>query len=124
VHDVAGLSTEDAVKLVFSAHSIAAIASLAETMKFSPIVPAPRFLAEIASQSPLVAELGACHLGGALSQARIEAIDQRAFRHLRDGGEGTDADSAVGRFRDASQLLDPADAHDLFRAKDTIAKTA
>jgi hypothetical protein len=61
MHDVAALPSEDAVISVFAGHCEALLPPFTKTMEVPSVIPASGFLAEVSTQGPLVAELGAGH---------------------------------------------------------------
>ncbi len=64
VHDEAVIAAEDAVVGVLALDGEALVTALSQAVEFSPVVPAAGLLAEVAPDGPLVAQLGARHLGG------------------------------------------------------------
>jgi hypothetical protein len=121
VNDEAGASAEDAVVVVLTVHGIALIATLLAAVEITTEVPATRSLTEISTQGPLVSELRACDLAGGLSQSGVALTDPIVFRHLGDGRHGSDAETSVGRLSNPSEILDVAEAHELFGIEDTVA---
>jgi len=69
MNDVAPVAAEDAVVLVLAGNSITLVSALAETMEPAPIIPAPRLLAEVAADGPLVSQLGLATSAAAWARA-------------------------------------------------------
>ncbi len=84
------LAAENAMVLVFAVYRIAVFSPLAQAVKFAPVVPAARLLAEIAAQGALVADLRTAHGRRPLGQGRIFLPDEGMGGHLGDGGQGAD----------------------------------
>ena len=124
VHDEASSPSQDAVVLIFSGHGKTLASPFPGAVKISPVVPAPRLLAEVSPDRPLIAQLRAGNLPGGLDKGGIAFLEEGMVRHIADGGERPDPEGAVTHLPDTLELVEPADADHLFRGKDAVVETA
>ena len=124
MHDEAVLAAEDAVVRVLALDGVALVPALAQAMEFSPVVPAAGLLAEVAPDGPLVAQLGARHLGGRHRQRPVLRSDDRVAGDFRNGGQGPDPKPSCRCCLDAPEFLEPGDADDGGDAKNTVAQAS
>jgi hypothetical protein len=122
--DVAHVSAENAVELIFASHRITTVTAFAQAVKLAAIVPASGFLTNIAADGALVAKLRTRHLGRRLGQGMIAVPDKGALSDLCDGRKRADAKTPFRRLSDPAQCIEPADAHDLFDIEDIIPKAS
>ena len=118
VHHETVVSTENAVESVLAGYGEAVIAALPETIEIAAVIPAARFLAQIAPDRALVPKLGTCHLSGSHGEAGKETGDDRAGRKLRDSRQGAYGDISMVLLdsREAWEVLhchNPSDREDL-----------
>jgi hypothetical protein len=117
-------ASQDAVELVFTLVGITAIPAFSQAVELSPVVPAPRLLADVSADGPLVPELTARRFQSPFCKGRITFQDNFIIGHFREGGERSDSQSAVFRLTYPPQVFELADADELLGGKDIVAKTA
>jgi hypothetical protein len=103
--DVAPVSSENAMIMVFSCHCITPVSTFAQTVKFSPVIPASWLLAKITADGPLVPKLGTGGGSCSLGEGRISFLDHLAPRHIGQGCQCPDSQSAVVAVADTVQLF-------------------
>jgi hypothetical protein len=93
-------------------------------MEVASEVPAARPLADVAAYCALVAQLRAGDGGRRLRQHAVLRVHRLVRRHLRVGRQRPDAQAARGDRRDASQVLQARQAHDLVRREHFVAQAS
>ena len=123
VHDEASSSTQDAVVLIFSGLGKTPVSPLPGAVKIPPVVPAPRFLAEVSPDRPLIAQLRAGDLPGCLDKGGITLLEEGMIRYIADGDERPDPKGAVAQGYDTLKLVETADADHFFCGKNAVVET-
>src|SRR5260370_21630608 len=91
MHDVARPASEDGVELVLACGRKAVRAAVLETRKAIAVVPAPRALADVARQSPDVADLRCADAFCRRRQYSVTAADRRVVSKRIQGDQAADS---------------------------------
>ncbi len=122
--DVAHIAAEDAVVLVLAFVGVAEFATLAQTVEVAPVVPASRFLAEIAGDGALVAQLRAGNDLGGIGKGAVAFANIGGLGDLGDGGHGAEPETAVRGGLDPAEFGDGGQGDDGVGGEDPVAETA